>query len=130
MEERTHAVIEPNETCGGDFSTEDGPGVLEIDYLADAPEQSLKAAADAAERKGEPLKIRTLLQLFHSDQGRYGTYKGWRGQAWGITVKGIEDARRFQQVLETVFDLIWTVGAERLLQELGTIKDRTRDRVA
>lgn len=99
------------------------PSEIEVDYLADAPERSLKVIADAAARQGENLKLRTSLQLWNPDAGLHGAYRGWRGQSWILNLKGVEDAKRVQQIMLAVFDLIEVAGAEKVLEAMKTLKD-------
>lgn len=89
-----------------------------VEYLADAPERSLQDAADAAAARNEPLKLRTALQLWNAGAKPYGQFRGWRGQAWTIALKGVDEARRAQQVIELLFDLIALGGVEKVAEIL------------
>lgn len=125
----------PTGAIGGDMSGESASGAapagtagvvdgLAVEHLADAPERSLLDVVEACERKGMPLKIRTGLSLWNPEVKPYGAFRGWRGQSWILTLKGIEEARKLQQVIELVFDLVRLRGVDLAHQEVRYLKEQ------
>lgn len=125
--EETHAVNRAQEAEDLDQDNHVGGAPEAVSGVpVDYPERSLVDAADAAARAGEPLKIRTALQVYNPELKPYGHFRGWRGQAWTVAVKGIEEAKKLQQVIEITFDLVRIVGVDHLHLTLRDIKSRYR----
>ena len=114
-------MSEPVVVSGG---TELEPEWAGVDRMSDRPDRSLDYVARQAAKRGQPIRVRLTMSLFDPKSGQY---KGWRGMNFKLPLRGTEEARQLQDLLELLFDCIdmgsipWTTevmaGAKRVLVE-------------
>ena len=97
------------------------PGTERTEATVEGPGDATMRILHDIEKQDElgKIRIRTSLQLFDSLRR---TYVGWADQNWKIDVAGTEQAKKFRQGMELLFDLFGSVGVDRAVAELEMLK--------
>lgn len=85
------------------------------DTLREAPEESLRRAADTAAAAGKPLLIKVGMHLYDPSKRNY---IGWRGQSWKATVRDAGAARELRDALGVFFEALGGLGPARVIAVL------------
>lgn len=116
-------AAEPGDSTSPEPIEDAAPAGPAVEHVADMAAASLKLVAEESWKRKQPIRLRVMLSLFNPKSGQY---LAWRGQIWKFGVKGIKEAQRAQQVLETVFDLVELCGVEIACRELQMLMTRVR----
>lgn len=100
-----------------DEAPKDAPA--QVDGPGDASAKLLREIADRCAAKQTGIRVRTSLTVFDPESQ---TYKSWPDQNWRLDARDLDEAQKFRQAVELLFDLFTLKGIEKTAGALQEAK--------